>query len=56
MDALRTTATTGQHRGPRLALPPTIFGYIRRYTLRHQFALAALSIVVSLLSAAPLEL
>jgi ABC-type multidrug transport system fused ATPase/permease subunit len=56
MGALRTTATTGRHLGPRPALPPTIFGYIRRYTLRHQFALAALSIVVFLLSTAPLEI
>jgi ABC-type multidrug transport system fused ATPase/permease subunit len=37
-------------------LPETLFGYIRRYTGRHQLALAALSVVVFALSAVPLEL
>ena len=37
-------------------LPETLFGYIRRYSGRHQLALAALSVVVFALSAVPLEL
>lgn len=37
-------------------LPPSLFGYIRRYSGRHQLALAALSVVVFGLSAVPLEL
>jgi ABC-type multidrug transport system fused ATPase/permease subunit len=56
MDMLRNTTTADRHRGLRTPLPPTIFGYIRRFTLGHQLALAALSIVAFLLSAAPLEL
>ena len=39
-----------------MSLPPTLFGYIRRYSGRHQLALALLSIVVFALSAVPLEL
>ncbi len=38
------------------ALPQTLFGYIWRVSSRHQAALAALSVVVFLLSAVPLEL
>lgn len=37
-------------------LPETLFGYIRRYSGRHQVALAALSVAVFGLSAVPLEL
>lgn len=37
-------------------LPPSLFGYILRISGRHQAALAALSTVVFLLSAVPLEL
>ncbi len=37
-------------------LPPSLFGYILRFSGRHQAALAALSTVVFLLSAVPLEL
>src|SRR5687767_2568098 len=55
MNMLRNTMTADRRCGLRSPLPPTIFGYIRRFTLRHQLALAALSIVVFLLSAAPLE-
>lgn len=55
MDMLRNTTTADRRCGLRSPLPPTIFGYIRRFTLRHQLALAVLSIVVFLLSAAPLE-
>ena len=39
-----------------LMLPRTLFGYIRRYSGKHQLALAALSVVVFALSAVPLEL
>jgi ABC-type multidrug transport system fused ATPase/permease subunit len=52
----RTTVTADRHQGPHAALPPTIIGYIRRFTLRAQLALAVLSVVVFLLSAAPLEI
>lgn len=38
------------------AMPRTLFGYIWQRTARHQVALALLSVVVFLLSAAPLEL
>ena len=41
---------------PPPLLPQTIFGYILRHSGRHQLALAALSVIVFLLSAAPLEL
>jgi ABC-type multidrug transport system fused ATPase/permease subunit len=41
---------------PSPLLPQTIFGYILRHSGRHQLALAAMSIIVFLLSAAPLEL
>lgn len=37
-------------------MPPSLFGYICRYSGRHQLALAALAIVVFGLSAVPLEL
>jgi len=37
-------------------LPRTLFGYIWRFTARHQIALAVLSILVFALSAVPLEL
>ena len=37
-------------------MPRTIFGYVLRYTGRHQVALALLSVAVFLLSTAPLEL
>jgi ABC-type multidrug transport system fused ATPase/permease subunit len=56
MRQLHTTVKADRCQGPHSALPPTIFGYIRRFTLRSQLALAALSVVVFLLSAAPLEL
>ena len=56
MNMLRNTTTADRRRALGPPLPPSIFGYIRRFTLRHQLALAALSIVVFLLSAAPLEL
>lgn len=39
-----------------MPMPRTLFGYIWKTSARHQLALAALSIVVFLLSAAPLEL
>jgi ABC-type multidrug transport system fused ATPase/permease subunit len=39
-----------------MAMPGTLFGYIWRTSARHQAALAALSAVVFLLSAVPLEL
>ncbi len=37
-------------------LPPTVFGYIWRVSARHQAALAPMSVLVFLLSTAPLEL
>ena len=37
-------------------MPRTIFGFVLRYTGRHQIALALLSVTVFLLSTAPLEL
>jgi len=41
---------------PARGLPPSLFGYIWKTSARHQAVLAALSIIVFILSAAPLEL
>ena len=41
---------------PTPALPPTILGYVRRVSGRHQFALLWLTVTVFLLSAVPLEI
>ena len=41
---------------PSAALPRTVFGYVLRFTGRHQAGLAALSVSVFALSAVPLEL
>jgi ABC-type multidrug transport system fused ATPase/permease subunit len=38
------------------ALPPTIYGYVRRVSARHQVALVLLSVTVFLLSVVPLEI
>ncbi len=44
------------HPEPLHMLPSSLFGYVWRFTGRHQVALAAMSIMVFALSAAPLEL
>src|SRR4029077_9995559 len=46
-------ATSGRIAGP---MPPTIMGYVVRFTGVHQVGLALLSVAVFLLSAVPLEL
>ena len=38
------------------SLPPTILGYVQRVSGRHQLGLLLLSVIVFLLSAAPLEI
>lgn len=45
-----------QDHDPGHTLPSTIFGYILRFSGRHQIALAALSVVVFLLNTIPLEI
>src|ERR1051325_3933426 len=41
---------------PPGSLPRTILGYVSRFSWRHQIALAALSVIVFLLTMVPLEL